>query len=230
MHVLAHDPDVGGRFAVLTAVGLLPAAIAGLDIRALRRGAQSVVDNMDDAAAGAALQYTFMQKNYPMTVMLPYSERLAGFAAWWRQCWAESLGKQGKGSTPVPAVGVTDQHSQLQLWLDGPKDKWFTMIVCERAGSGARITGGPDYLRGKTLGDVMEAEQKATLETLIRNHCPVRLFRLKSLKEEQMGALLMHCMLEIILTAALLGIDPFGQPAVEEGKKLAREYLLKGAS
>ncbi len=132
---------------------------------------------------GAALQYAFIQKQYPITVMLPYSERLAGFSAWYRQCWAESLGKQGKGSTPVLAVGTTDQHSQLQLYLDGPKDKLFQMIMLDRtpwqrfsidAPKGARTLRL--FARGKTLGDVMAAEQKATLETLVRNHCPVRVF------------------------------------------------------
>jgi glucose-6-phosphate isomerase len=106
------------------------------------------------------------------------------------------------------------------------------MITLKRAGHGRPIVT-PDlpelaYLKHKTIGDVMAAEQKATYETLVRNHCPVRLLALDSLGEEQMGALLMHFMLEIILISFLLDVNPFDQPAVEEGKKLAREYLLKG--
>lgn len=237
--VLDHEPDIGGRFSALTKVGLLAAAIGGLDIRALRRGAQAVVEQVDHAsqahecppALGAALQHAFLLQHYPITVMLPYCERLNMFSAWYRQCWAESLGKAGKGSTPIRAVGTTDQHSQLQLYLDGPKDKLFHMILLERAGLGRPIPAPADadvaYLRGKTLGDIMQAEQEATLETLIRNGCPVRVFRLHQLAEEQLGALLMHFTLEIIFMSFLLDVNPFDQPAVEEGKQLAREALLK---
>jgi glucose-6-phosphate isomerase len=240
LRVLDHDHDIGGRFAILTVVGLLPAAIAGLDIRALRRGAQSVVAQMESCASpaacppafGAALQYAFVEAGYPMSVMLPYSERLSGFSSWYRQNWAESLGKGGKGSTPIRAVGTTDQHSQLQLYLDGPRDKLFHMILLDRAGKGAVIRAPEgaelDYLRGKTMGDVMAAEQKATFETLVLNHRPVRVFKLDVLGEEQMGALLMHFMLEIILTAGLFNVNPFDQPAVEDGKKLTCDYLLTG--
>ena len=240
MLLLDHAPDIGGRFCIFTNVGLLPAALAGLDIRAIRRGAQTVVAQLDSAgnpndccpAFGAALQYAFIQEGFPITVMLPYAERLAGFSSWYRQNWAESLGKQGRGSTPIRAIGTTDQHSQLQLYLDGPKDKLFHMIMLTRKGTGRKISA-PDmpqlsYLKDKTLGDVMAAEQKATFESLVNNRCPVRLFKLDSLTEESMGALLMHFMLEIILMAELLQVNPFDQPAVEEGKILARDYLLKG--
>ena len=238
--ILDHDVDIGGRFAILTKVGLLPAAIAGLDIGKVRRGAAAVISELDCAvtpeacqpALGAALHKGFMDKGAASSVLFPYSERLAGLGSWWRQSWAESLGKQGKGSTPIRAIGTTDQHSQLQLYLDGPKDKWFHLLTLDRAGTGQKIHA-PDrpaltYLQGKSTGDIMAAEQKATMETLVRNHCPVRTFELKRLTEEEMGALLMHFTLEIIFTAELLGVNSFDQPAVEESKRLAREYLLKG--
>lgn len=236
MRILDHPAEIGGRFAILTAVGLLPAAMAGADIAALRRGADSVVksltDKMPAVALGAALQYAFIEKGYPLSVMLPYAERLSGFSSWYRQSWAESLGKRGKGSTPIRAIGTTDQHSQLQLYLDGPKDKLFHMILLDWKGRGRAINAPQradlDYLAGKTVGDVMAAEQKATLETLVHNDCPVRVFTLSLLAEEQMGALLMHFMLEILLMAELLGVNPFDQPAVEEGKAFARDYLLAG--
>ena len=239
---LPHAQDIGGRFSILTNVGLLAGAIAGLDIRALRRGAQTVVAQMDQAktpadcppALGAALQCAFIKKHYPISVLLPYADRLNVFAAWWRQCWAESLGKSGLGSTPVPALGTTDQHSQLQLYLDGPHDKLFTVLTINRARTGPLIPLPEDkalaYLKGKTTGDVMEAEQLATLKTFINHKCPVRHFMLESLTEESFGALLMHMMLEIIFTSELLGVNPFDQPAIEEGKKLAHDYLLSGAA
>src|SRR5690606_3283994 len=138
-----------------------------------------------------------------------------------------------KGTTPMPAIGTTDQHSQLQLYLDGPKDKLFHLITLRRQGTGQSIQA-PDkkelaYLRGKTTGDIMAAEQQTTLETLVKNHCTVRHFELETLGEEQLGALLMHFTLEIIFMAHLLNVNPFDQPAVEESKRLAREYLLTGA-
>jgi glucose-6-phosphate isomerase len=241
MRLLDHEAAIGGRFSIFTNVGLLPGAIAGVDIARLRQGAASVVNAMSEAkssadfppALGAALQFAFMERGRNVSVMLPYGSRLAGFSSWYRQCWAESLGKGGKGTTPIRAVGTTDQHSQLQLYLDGPPDKLFHLITVRRAGTGQAIAV-PDfaelaYLRGKTTGDVMAAEQKATLETLLHNHCPVRRFELDRLEEEQLGALLMHFTLEIIFMAALLGVNPFDQPAVEEGKTLAREYLQTGS-
>jgi len=240
IQVVAHPADIGGRFSILTPVGLLPAAIAGLNIARLRKGAQSVIDQLHKApnphacppALGAALALAHMQRGHNISVMLPYSERLAGFSSWYRQNWAESLGKNAQASTPIRAVGTTDQHSQLQLYLAGPKDKLFHLILLKRAGTGQRIDvtghGGFEYIQHKTTGDVMAAEQKATLETLIDAGCPVRVFALETLGEEQMGALLMHFMLEIIFTSYLLGVNAFDQPAVEEGKRLANDYLLTG--
>lgn len=237
---LEHAEDIGGRFSVLTASGLLPAAIAGLDIRAIRSGACSVVDDLNNAsspkdfspAVGAAIQHGFMEKGRNISVMLPYAERLSGFSSWYRQSWAESLAKEGKGSTPIMAIGTTDQHSQLQLYLDGPKDKLFHIITTNRAGTGQKFTV-PDhndlaYLKGKTTGDIMAAEQKATIETMIGNGCPVRIFSLQQLGEKELGALIMHFTFEILLIAELLCVNPLDQPAVEESKCFARDYLRTG--
>ena len=171
-----------------------------------------------------------MTRGQNMSVMLPYCERLSGFSAWYRQSWAESLGKGGKGTTPISAVGTTDQHSQLQLYLDGPKDKFFTMIMHDRAGTGQKIHApdfsGLEYLHGKTTGDIMAAEQQATLETLVGHGRPVRVIRIGALDEAALGALLMHFTLEIFFMAKLLDVNAFDQPAVEEGKRAARDYLL----
>ena len=243
--VLEHDPDIGGRFAALSLVGLLPAMIAGLDANAVREGAAAVLDpalDSDDPslvapAIGAALNIGLARTHgINQTVLLPYSDRLEPFARWFRQLWAESLGKQGHGTTPVPAVGAVDQHSQLQLWLDGPADKLFTVIMAERTGTGARIeptlaedllaADGPlDWLAGRTMGDLMEAEQRATAETLSAAGRPVRIIGTKTIDLRALGALMMHYMLETMIAAHLLGVDPFDQPAVEEGKVLARRYL-----
>ncbi|WP_086466325.1 glucose-6-phosphate isomerase [Oceanibaculum nanhaiense] len=235
-----HDPKVGGRYAVLSCVGMLPALIAGLDVRALRQGAQSVLDTAFAAkdpmdcppAVGAALSLLLADsRGAAQTVLMPYLDQLNDLSFWYRQLWAESLGKDGNGTTPVNALGTVDQHSQLQLYLAGPADKMFTLILGKVAGTGPRIADGvagettPEYLRGRTMGDLLDAEQRATAETLIRNQRPTRLIHIDKVDEGTLGALMMHFMLETIIAAHLLDIDPFDQPAVEEGKVLTRDYL-----
>lgn len=240
LQVLDHDPNIGGRFSVLSLVGLLPALIAGLDVRAIRRGAQLVLEETLSAtdpiqsppATGAIIKVAMLKKkNISTTVLMPYVDRLSSFALWFRQLWAESLGKNGSGSTPIRAMGTRDQHSQMQLYLDGPKDKIFTLILLNVAGSGRLISTALvkeqelSYLEGSHMGDLLDAEQRATAITLVKNGCPLRLFMLDKLDEEVLGGLLMHFMLETIIAAGLLGVNAFDQPAVEEGKALTREFL-----
>lgn len=235
---LDHDPGIGGRYSVLTATGCLPGLIAGLDAAQLRAGAAEVLRAALDAptvvdcppALGAALMLALARRGKSISVMLPYADQLRPFALWYCQLWAESLGKGGHGTTPVAALGPVDQHSQLQLWLDGPRDKAFTVIQLARAGTGpaaegAELDKGLAYLAGRTLGDLLDAEQRATVETLAQRRCPVRVFRLARLDERALGALFMHFMLETALAGAMLGVDPFDQPAVEAGKILARKHL-----
>jgi len=168
------------------------------------------------------------------SVLWCYSDRLKTFAPWWRQLWAESLGKNGKGTTPVAALGPVDQHSQLQLFIAGPRDKLITVITTAAKGRGPRIAAdlarlcGEDDLADRTMGDLAAAEGRATAETLARNGCPVRAIEVATLDESSLGELLMHFMLETIIAARLLGVDPFDQPAVEEGKVLAKKYLAGG--
>jgi glucose-6-phosphate isomerase len=242
MRVLDHDPEIGGRYAVLSNVGMLPALIAGLDAAALRQGAAAVLEATLGAPApreappalGAALSVALAERRgIRQSVLMPYVDRLASFGLWFRQLCAESLGKDGKGTTPIRAMGAVDQHSQLQLYLAGPPDKMFTLVVLDVAGEGERMA--PDladdrelaYLAGKTMGDLLAAEQRATAASLIGNGRPTRLFQLKRLDEQSLGALLMHFMLETMIAADLLGVDAFDQPAVEEGKVLARQYLAE---
>ncbi|HVM81879.1 MAG TPA: glucose-6-phosphate isomerase, partial [Stellaceae bacterium] len=234
--MLDHDPGVGGRFSVLTNVGLLPAAVAGLDIAALRRGAAAALAPVlaglapgeVPAAVGAALNVA-LAATKPIAVMMAYADRLERFTRWYVQLWAESLGKDGKGTTPIRALGTVDQHSQLQLYLDGPADKMFTLIVLDRLGQGYRVpdlgSEALDYLAGRTMGDLLEAEQQATAESLMQRGRPTRVIRLERLDEERLGALFMHFILETLISADLLGVPAFGQPAVEQGKVLARRHL-----
>lgn len=239
LKLLPHHTGIGGRFAVLTNVGLLPALLLGLDIEAVRHGARDVLDEAFakgqdcPAALGAAYAVHMMRTHHSMTVMMPYTDRLESFARWYRQLWAESTGKQGHGSTPVVALGTVDQHSQLQLFLDGPKNKAYTLLLLDYCHQGAAL---PDdlstafdlnYFQGKTIGDLMDAEQRATTQTLINHGCPTRTIRLAKLSERQLGGLFMHFMLETMIAAELMGINAFDQPAVEESKILTRNYLTE---
>ncbi len=233
--VLDHDPKVGGRYAVLSIVGLLPALLAGLDADAVRAGAAAVLDatlkGEGPAVEGAALALTAMRANLPITVLMPYVDRLAEFGLWYRQLWAESLGKDGKGTTPVRAMGTVDQHSQLQLYRAGPADKLYTVIEGPARGLGPKILQPADerlaYLAGRSAGDLLAAETRATIETLASANRPVRVISLPAVDEAALGGLFMLFMLETILSARLIGVDPFDQPAVEDGKVLARRYLAE---
>lgn len=230
-----HDPNIGGRFSIFTNVGLLPAAIAGLDVAAIRAGAElGVSENLiqnSEAAKGAALHHLLHKQHITSTVFMPYIDRLNAFASWYRQIWAESLGKNGHGTTPIKAMGTLDQHSQLQLYLDGPKDKMFTLLTLDSTGQGNTLDPSTlpatcrTELGGKHLGDIMVAEQQATLETLTQQGCPTRHFVLHTVDEATAGALAMHLILETIITAAMLDINAFDQPAVEAGKIRAKELL-----
>lgn len=232
-----HDPKLGGRFSVLSLVGLIPAAVEGVDLKALRKGALSALNDTfarggeSEAAKGAALMVTWMNAGYDVNVFMPYADNLRTLGLWYLQLWSESIGKDGKGSTPALAIGATDQHSQLQLYLGGPRNKSFTLLLPDTKGKGlalpAELGTMPDlnYLAGHTLGNVMEAEQHATATTLIRHKHPVRIFEMNDVNEESFGALLMHFMLETILSAPLMGVNAFDQPAVEEGKQLVRDHL-----
>jgi glucose-6-phosphate isomerase len=238
--LLDHPTGIGGRFSVLTNVGLLPAMARGLDVRALRAGARSVVEAMltaqgpqdCPAAVGAALAVGMArERGVRAQVMMPYTDRLSRFAHWYVQLWAESLGKHGEGTTPLACLGPVDQHSQLQLFMDGPREHLITVVRTATAGEGPRLStdlarvAGLDYLGGKTVGDLVAAQAAAVPEALGRAGRPVRIFDLDRLDEASLGALMMHLMLETILAGRLLGVDPFDQPAVELAKVITRERV-----
>jgi glucose-6-phosphate isomerase len=237
---LDHHTGIGGRYSVLTNVGLLPAAVLGLDLAAIRAGAARAYEPLSaggaaeaPAAIGAALNLAFAMEGKAITVLMAYADRLERFTRWWVQLWAESLGKDGKGSQPVAAIGPVDQHSQQQLYLAGPKDKLFTILTVGAAGQGpaidpelAKRAGEPGFA-GRRIGDLVAAQGRATADTLAKNGRPTRRMHVEKLDERAMGELLMHFMLETILTGYALGIDPFDQPAVEEGKVLAKKYLAE---
>ena len=242
--MLEHHTGIGGRFSCLTNVGLMPALARGLDARAIRAGAKTVIDALLAAktpqdfapAVGAATAVALAkEKGISNLVMMPYADKLGRFSAWFVQLWAESLGKGGEGTTPIGAVGPLDQHSQLQLFMDGPRQHYLTILRVASAGTGPKIDAelagiaGADMLGGHTIGDVVAAQGYAVPEALARAGRPVRTIDVAKLDEKALGALLMHFMIETILAGRLLGVDPFDQPAVELAKVLTRERLAKGA-
>lgn len=238
--VLDHDPAIGGRFSVLSNVGTLPAIMFGLDPVALRIGAHdplaAILEGAEPVkcapALGAAVQFALMRHaGIGTCVVMPYCDRLRLFSKWFVQLWSESLGKGGAGPTALAATGPVDQHSQLQLFLDGPADKVYTIITTGIAGSGPRVAAAyakdplVGYLAGRSIGDLVDCQQRATIEALVQCRRPVRVIHIDALDERSLGALKMHFMLETIIMGHLLGVDPFDQPAVERGKVLTRDYL-----
>jgi len=234
---ISHSAAIGGRYSALSTVGLLPAAIAGLEVASIRKAAAASMDaslksipRESPAALGAAVNVGLSQvKNIKTSVLMPYVDALQPFTFWYRQLWAESLGKDANGTLPVNALGTVDQHSQLQLYLGGPNDKFFSLVFAEKNNSTEipSLSNEIDlgYLDRKSFGDLLGASQRATAETLIRHGRPTRIFHIQQPNEEAVGALMAHYMLETMLTARLLGVNPFDQPAVEESKALARNYL-----
>lgn len=243
---VVHHPPVGGRYSVLSPVGLLPGYVAGADVEGLVAGAARMADAcLSESLAdnpglwSAAAQYRLAEAGKTQSVVMPYYERLDVLTQWFRQLWAESLGKlddQGnsQGLTPVRAVGATDQHSQLQLYLQGPADKQFTLLMADdRVHAGDRIPerwsdqGSIAPLAGHTVGELLTAEFRATRETLTRQGRPNRTLRLPTLDAGTLGELIMLLEVETVAVAELLGVNAFDQPAVEESKVLTREYLSR---
>lgn len=235
---LEHPPHVGGRFSCLTVAGLLPAMIIGVNIKDVRQGAAYLLNQVfsQESSApveGVAVMWALYQKyGISLHVMMPYGDSFVPFSLWYRQLLAESLGKEGKGFTPIHALGPLDQHSQLQLYLEGPRDKFFTLIYEKQMTRETPKTSlweaFPElgFLAHASMSDLVQAEFKATSQVLSQRGCPVREIYVTSFQEVTLGALFMHFMLETLLLARLLEVNPLTQPAVDTGKALARRFLL----
>ena len=243
-------PGVGGRFSVLSPVGLLPAALVGVDIEALLAGARRAIERAESgdlldnpAALYAALHWAAdTDLGARIHVMMPYTDRLREFAEWYRQLWAESLGKrvdrEGRtvhvGPTPLAAVGATDQHSQVQLFMEGPFDKVITFVRVGRLAvdvpipapaaapqdDGVELPPDLAYLTGHTLGELLDAEYEATSAALAEMGRMSCTLHLTELTPETVGEAIMFCQLATGYAGVWYGIDPFDQPGVELGKRL----------
>jgi len=232
-------PKLGGRFSVLSAVGLFPAACLGIDIEAVLDGAHEMVmlckeDNLETNPAyknAAISDIMISRKGKRISVMMPYSDRLALFADWYAQLVGESLGKGGTGITPIKALGSTDQHSQIQLYMDGPNDKVITILGVESFEKKNIITNVMEpfkHLKGHSLGEILIASQKATTQALTVAKRPNVTITLSSVSPQAIGGLFMHYEIYTAIMGALLEVNPFDQPGVELGKKLTRQILEQG--
>ena len=239
-------PDnLGGRYSALSAVGLAPAAFLGINWRGLLRGAAAVSQPLvqalgSDAAMQAALQkhaalalatwaHSLETQGYSQLIFFCYMPQWATLGPWFAQLWAESLGKAGKGLLPVPAVGVTDQHSVNQMFLDGAKNKACLFVSCAAMPQGRSFpTDMPEqwaWLRGKHFGDLLAAEALGTRMALCASAMPLVHIQPQTATEDAAGALMMLLEASTLLTGWLLGINPIDQPAVELGKRLANARL-----
>lgn len=227
-------PDhLGGRYSVFSAVGLVPAGFLGMDWKALLAGARhagKAASRPDSAAARLALwNVELMAAGYSQLIFFSYIPLWNYLGAWFSQLWAESLGKEGKGSQPVPAVGVTDQHSINQMFLDGPRDKGCIFLTAPNLPKGpafgSELPAKWGYLSGKRFGALLDAEALGTRMALIRHQTPLVHAVFDAVDEEAAGLFMGMCMAATYLTGLMLGINPLDQPAVELGKRLADTAL-----
>jgi glucose-6-phosphate isomerase len=240
---LSIPPRIGGRYSVLSAAGLLPLAVIGVDIRALLGGA---ADNAarctspeirnNPALEMAALYFLLdAKKGKRISIMMPYVNRLQLFVDWYCQLWAESLGKwtaagAAAGTLPVRAMGAVDQHSQLQMYLESRNDKMFTFIELTQWENNVPIPLDADaqtfpHLQGKSMADVIDAEFHATRSVITEAGHPNLTLALPQLDAHVLGQLIDLYQRTTVYAGLLYGVNPLDQPSVEKGKKLAVRYL-----
>ncbi len=237
--ILDFPEDVGGRFSVLTPSGLFTPAVAGVDIAGVVGGARRYLSRVsrgtpaeNPSAVAAAIAYVMAEsKRKPIHVLMPYADSLEPLARWYVQLIGESLGKRarrgsrnvGVGPTPLPARGTTDQHSQVQLFVEGPADKWLTFVSVEASRRKRPIAGGPpaDYLAGVDLGELLRAEQRGTAIALAEAARPTANWRLPTISPDTVGQLFFAFELQTAFQGALYGINAYDQPGVEAGKLAA---------
>ncbi len=225
-------PGVGGRYSVLSPVGLLLAEVIGVKSKDLLRGAADIHPKCSDPEVWKNPAYLFGTLLYLMdreekrniNVMIPYSDSLKFFAEWFCQLWSESLGKLGAGTTPYPSLGTVDQHSQLQLWMEGPEDKSVMFLRVEDHGADVKVPeifkdmDGIAYLGGHSLAELINSEQEATELALSRNKRPNMTVHIPCVDPYHLGQLFHFLEMATAFTGFLYGVNPFNQPGVEESK------------
>jgi len=239
--------DVGGRFSVFSSVGLLPFALVGINIAELLRGVRELDKQLSNtdinsnvAAQGALVQYLMDKKGKNLSVMMPYSSRLRFVSDWYVQLWAESLGKEKDvngnvvhtGPTPVKALGATDQHSQIQLYNEGPNDKVITFIRVKKFDTELKIPNvytdtDLAYLGGKTINDLINAEADATKAALVDYKRPTVTISIDKVDEYNLAQLLYMLEIQTAIAGGLYNINAFNQPGVEQAKNYINALMGK---
>ncbi len=236
IRTLSIPSNVGGRYSIFSPVGLLPAYFAGIDAQSLLDGARDIKKHLSDPkACGEFFALArwikgLHDQGVNQTVLMPYSSLLKEFSSWFVQLWAESLGKENKGLTPIPSYGATDQHSQMQLFMEGPRDKVLVLIEIEKFQTDFNLSNtlsGESFklLAPFTLSQLMKAEFEGTLAALNENSRHVVHIKMPSLNETHLGQLILFSECLTVLVGKMLKVDPFNQPGVEAGKKYAHAWL-----
>ena len=231
--VIDLDNNLSGRFSAFSPIGLLPAAISGLNVQNITKGALSLLNEYLKKqqiipSEGAALHYAAQNSKINISVLLTYTERLRNFGYWHEQLIAESLGKKNKGFTPVHSMGATDQHSLLQLFLEGPKDKLITFITLKKQKDQIKINNNLiskvkklSFLKKESLNKLLDFEMEKVCKLLKEYKRPYRTIILDKCEEFDIGYLMMNFMLETIILAYLNNLNPFDQPAIDKGKAIS---------
>lgn len=230
--------NLGGRFSVLSIVSLLPAALIGIDIQKLTLGASLMQEDcfkeslqQNPSAQLATVAYLLDKKKHKrIHIMCPYSQGLIYFSDWYAQLLSESIGKtENIGLTPIRAVGTTDQHSQLQLWNDGPNDKVITFLEIQRFQNNIPLPKNNfeklKYLSGKSLNQLIASEKIGTTLALTKNRRANQTILIPSLTEETLGQLFFLFEMQIAILGKLYMVDPYNQPGVEEGKEITKRLM-----
>ena len=243
LETLEVPQSIGGRFSVLSPVGILPAIFAGIDIEKVINAGEKFATlelekNSNVITTSLLLQNLYQQQDIKQTVLMPYSSKLKNFSAWFVQLWAESLGKKldlnktqvNVGFTPIQSYGATDQHSQMQLFVEGPTDKSIFLISLKKFHHEINLKSSFDLssfslLNGFTINQLMEAEFYGAKQTLIDQNKPLFHLELNQLDEENLGQLILFFELLTVAQGHLLNIDPFDQPGVESGKIYTKKWL-----
>lgn len=240
---------IGGRFSVLTPVGLLPAAFAGISVEDIIKGAEEIKDHIlspgqeNELIKMASFLMSLKKEGITQTVLMPYSSKLRDFSLWFTQLWAESLGKKyglnqkiiNTGLTPIPAYGATDQHSQVQLFMEGPYDKCLILIEVEHFRNDFSLKDffpieSSQNLAPFHLSEIMKAQLEGTSKALEENNRPYIRMKIPEINERSMASLILWFESLTALMGDYLEINPFDQPGVEHGKKFAQEWLKSNES
>ena len=230
---IEHKNYIGGRYSVLSEVGMIPAYLMGLSIFKIRKNLKNFLFNKEFKLLQSSvlnLSNTLIKNKLNNLILLNYAPQLEKFLYWYQQLIAESLGKKGKGFLPLVSNVPKDHHSLLQLYLDGPKDKIFYIFSIEEKSNlkinTKKFTNQINHLHNKDINDIKDAQKKALINTLRRKKIPFREFKINKINEEVLGELFAYFMLETIFIGKVVKINPFDQPAVEQVKIYTNKLLI----